>query len=182
MCKCWFPCPQTDHKRASVTKGQRTNKKQKLWHTKNNTGFLESNVLSSRSPSSHTLCQWLQTLPRRQLVNSTSIFNYAHCCLPLQERPPASPVSLLSLCLPPELLSSLLISSDQGEGRVWGEARLYPYPPPPPPAPPSGLRQHVEPTAETPPRLPTCRGGSSFLRGWETGAKKCIWRTPVEIY
>lgn len=42
-------------------------------------------------------------------------------------------VSLLSLsvslpCLPPELLSSFLISSDLGGGREWGEARLYPNP------------------------------------------------------
>lgn len=51
------------------------------------------------------------------------------------ECPPVFAVSLLCFgvsasepCLPPELLSSRLISSDLWGGREWGEARLYSYP------------------------------------------------------
>lgn len=43
--------------------------------------------------------------------------------------PPSFNLSVSESCLPPELLSSFLISSDLGGGREWDEARLYPNPP-----------------------------------------------------
>ena len=52
-------------------------------------------------------------------------FSSAHllCCVP-----PFLSLSVSEPCLHSELLSSLLISSDLGGGREWGEARLYPNP------------------------------------------------------
>ena len=68
---------------------------------------------------------WLQS---PLLSPAFTLCRNAHlsCCAPLLFR---LSVSVWALPSPPELLSTILISSDLGGGREWDAARLYPNPP-----------------------------------------------------
>lgn len=95
----------------------------------------------SASTSSHTSSSWLQTLFDSNTPSCAPTWTVlSELASALLLSPPAGvptclAVSLLSFsvsvsepCLPPELLSSFLISSDLRGGREWGEARLYSNP------------------------------------------------------
>lgn len=77
----------------------------------------------------------LHTCPHRLTPTWTVSAGLDCAVLCWPECPPVFAASLLCFgvsasepCLPPELLSSRLISSDLWGGREWGEARLYSYP------------------------------------------------------
>lgn len=89
---------------------------------------------ASPAPLPHSPQQAASTLAlllERSLLDRTVLCR--GCAVPCRaECPPVLAASLLCFgvsvsepCLPPELLSSRLISSDLWGGREWGEARLY---------------------------------------------------------